>query len=573
VAKKTVYLLASGDLRASANRVCTPAQLSMEAAVAAAFKKLGVTLKRAHPIDRDGHCFIDSQKFGMEVFRSIPPEAPIVVAEAAWQYSHHVLAGLSVHKGKILTLANWSGQWPGLVGMLNLNGSLTKAGVDYATLWSDDFTDEKFLGGLKAWLARGPKGVKHDTSHVRPLGKVQSKLPASALKLGAKFAQKFRARKAIMGVFDEGCMGMFNAIIPDELLHPAGVFKERLSQSSLFARMMNVADEEAWDVLDWYKAKGLKFQFGQSEENDLTENQVHQQCKMYIAAVRIADEFGCDTIGIQYQQGLKDLAPASDLVEGTLNNVDRPPVFAEGAEPRQDADATAGARELFKGEAVPHFNEVDECAGLDGLITYRLWRELGYAPENTLHDLRWGRHYTGEGSYPAGSVLGGNAKRETRNAKQIDDYVWVFEISGAVPPAHFAAGWAGASSERQPPMYFRLGGGTLKGISKPGHIVWSRIYVEGRGGAQRLVFDTGIGEVVELPREETEDRWKLTTSQWPIMHAVLPGITRDQMMAKHQSNHIQVAYAPTRKDAIRAMAAKAGAMRELGMQVNVCGSF
>jgi hypothetical protein len=28
-----------------------------------------------------------------------------------------------------------------------------------------------------------------------------------------------------MGVFDEGCMGMYNAIIPDELLHPTGVFQ------------------------------------------------------------------------------------------------------------------------------------------------------------------------------------------------------------------------------------------------------------------------------------------------------------------------------------------------------------
>jgi hypothetical protein len=443
-----------------------------------------------------------------------------------------------------------------------LNGSLTKAGVNYATLWSDDFTDEKFLAGIRGWLAKGPAGVKHDLSHVRPLSR--AKLPPAALKLGAKFAAKLRARKAIMGVFDEGCMGMFNAIIPDELLHPTGVFKERLSQSTLFARMQEVSDEEAWDVLDWYKAKGVQFQFGTTEAEHLTENQVHQQCKMYIAAVRIADEFGCDAIGIQYQQGLKDLAPASDLVEGTLNNVDRPPVFAagDGADHRLDADAAA--RELFKGEAVPHFNEVDECAGLDGLITYRLWRELGYAPENTLHDLRWGRRYAGPGKLPAGSVL-------RAAGGEIDEYVWVFEISGAVPPAHFAEGWAGASSERQPPMYFRLGGGTLKGISKPGHIIWSRIYIEGRGGKQRLVFDTGIGEVVELPREETEERWKLTTSQWPIMHAVLPGISRDQMMGKHQSNHIQVGYVPGRKEAIRAMAAKAGAMRELGMEVNVCG--
>ena len=37
-------------------------------------------------------------------------------------------------------------------------------------------------------------------------------------------------------IFDEGCMGMFNAILPDDLLHATGVFKERLSQSSLFAK-------------------------------------------------------------------------------------------------------------------------------------------------------------------------------------------------------------------------------------------------------------------------------------------------------------------------------------------------
>lgn len=40
---------------------------------------------------------------------------------------------------------------------------------------------------------------------------------------------------------------------------------------------------------------------------------------MYIAAVRIADTFGCNAIGIQCQQGLKDVLPASDLSEGLLN--------------------------------------------------------------------------------------------------------------------------------------------------------------------------------------------------------------------------------------------------------------
>ena len=50
----------------------------------------------------------------MDVFMKIHPEAKLVFATAAWQYSHHVLPGLRSHKGPILTAANWSGQWPGL---------------------------------------------------------------------------------------------------------------------------------------------------------------------------------------------------------------------------------------------------------------------------------------------------------------------------------------------------------------------------------------------------------------------------------------------------------------------------
>jgi hypothetical protein len=116
-------------------------------------------------------------------------------------------------------------------------------------------------------------------------------------------------------------------------------------------------------------------------------------------------------------------------------------------------------------------------------------------------------------------------------------------------------------------MYFRLGGGTLKGISKPGWIVWSRVFIE----SGRLKFDTGLGEVVSLPEWETRERWRLTTPQWPIMHAVLKGVSRDQMMARHKSNHIQVAYAPGREGARRALFAKAAAMRELGLEVFFCG--
>lgn len=529
---KTVTLIANGDLRIAANQNCWEAQAAMESALSAAIEKEGHHVTRGHAYNpTKKHGFIDSQKYGIEVFRSLDPEAPLIVAEAVWQYSQHILPGLYTHRGPILTVANWSGTWPGLVGMLNLNGSLTRMGVEYSTLWSDNFTDDFFLEGLRKWLTTGK--VEHPTPHVRPFAGTEESL---AVEIGAHFGRRLVQEKRIMGVFDEGCMGMYNAIIPDELLNRTGVFKERLSQSALYAKMLTVSDEEARAAFDWCLKKGIQFQFGSNEEVDLTENQVLQQCKMYIAAVRIADEFGCSTIGIQYQQGLKDLAPASDLAEGLLNNQDRPPVYHE----------ETGA-ELFAGDALPHFNEVDECAGLDGLVTYHLWKDLGFPPENTLHDLRWGRHFQSE---------------------TLDDYVWVFLISGAAPAAHFVDGYQGARSERQPSMYFRLGGGTLKGISKPGSIVWSRVFVEDGS----LKFDTGLAEVVELPAEETADRWEQTTSQWPIMHAVLDGITRDQMMARHKSNHIQVVYAPSREEAKHGLLAKAAVMRELGLEVSICGN-
>jgi hypothetical protein len=529
---KTILLVANGDLRQSANEVCWPAQHAMEQALAAAVAKLGYKLVRAHPYKPAlKHGFIGSQKEGMAVFANLDPETPLIVAEAVWQYSHHLLHGLISHRAPILTVANWSGTWPGLVGMLNLNGSLTKAGVKYSTLWSEDFTDEYFIAGLKSWLTKG--AVVHATKHVKPLAK--AKLPPKARTLAKAIAADLRRRKSIMGVFDEGCMGMFNAIIPDELLFPTGVYKERLSQSALYAGARDVSDADAKAVYQWLRKKGMTFHLGQDEATELTEAQVLWQCKTYVAALRIADEFGCETIGIQYQQGLKDLLPASDLVEGILNNSDRPPV------------KNAAGKVIRAGQPMTHFNEVDECAGLDGLFTNRVHTALGQPVENTLHDLRWGA-YDESGT--------------------TDEYVWVFLISGSAPPAHHIGGYKGTDSLRQPPMYFRLGGGTVRGIAKPGEIVWSRIFV----ADGKLKMDLGRAKVITLPRAETERRWKETTVQWPIMHAVTYGVTRDQMMARHKANHIHVAYAHSAQEADLSMYTKAALAAELGLEVSLCGT-
>lgn len=227
--------------------------------------------------------------------------------------------------------------------------------------------------------------------------------------------------------------------------------------------------------------------------------------------------------------------PASDLVEGTLNSTLRPPVFSDH-----------GDRELYAGQAIPHFNEVDECSGLDAMMIHRINRQLGEPMETTLHDVRWG---------------------DWDRSGTTDAYVWVFEISGSVPAEH-NGGWSESHGYRQAPMYFRKGGSTLSGISKAGEIIWSRIYVANNS----LYMDIGRGEAIDLPEEECRRRLESTTPVWPLMNGVLYGITRDQMMAKHQANHIQVAYGSCAEAADHSLWARAAMASSLGIKVNVCGT-
>ncbi|MGA7147293.1 MAG: fucose isomerase [Microbacterium sp.] len=526
VPPRTAYLIASGDLRESANSAGWPTQAQMEADVTAALGELGWTVVRANGIDPDtGHGFISSQRMGLEVFKTIPADAPLIVAEAVWQYSHHVLAGLRTHGGPILTVANFAGDWPGLVGLLGLNAGMTKMGRDYATIWSVDFTDDWFKAGLKEWTETGR--ITHDASHVRPLGELPD---TPEVQLGRALGDELLADKAIIGVFDEGCMGMYNAIFDDELLNVTGIYKERLSQSALYAEMLTVTDAEADAARDWLIERGMTFRFGIDEATELTEAQVRWQLKMYVAALRIADDFGLDAVGIQYQQGLKDLVPASDLAEGVLNSTERPPVLSRD-----------GSRELFAGRALPHFNEADEGVAVDALITDRVWSAMGLVPDNTLHDVRWGEEYDGE-------------------------FVWVYEISGSVPGSHLG-GWDKAEGWRQGPVFFPAGGATINGVSKPGEVVISRVFIAD-GILQADIFR---GTVVELPAEETQRRKDATNPEWPIAHVVLHDITRDQFMARHKANHAQLVYAPDADTADRALIAKAAMFDRIGIAVNLVG--
>jgi len=519
--KQTIYLVSNGDNRQSACEVTWPMQDKTLREVKGAFKKLGFETKTLTQYDpKRKHGFVSRQCEGAEVFSKLDPTAPVVVVLSCWAYAHHVCGPLQTHKGPILLLANFDGTYPGLVALLNHAGTLTRLNVKYSRLWTDDFAkDAHFMKKLGEWCATGT--IKHSAAHVEDASKY--KLSAAAEKFGQALAEDILRNKRIMGQLDPGCMGMLNAVLDPAKVGAIGMPIEYLNQSDLLAEMELVSEEEAQGHLNWLIKKGCNFHWGTDGFTELVHGQVISQMKMYSAAGRIVERYGLASIGIPYQLGLVRQCPASDLVEGMLNNADRPVI----------KDPTT-KQIVKKGLPIVHFNETDLGSGIPQRLMHDILLQKKMPTETTLHDVRWGREYEGK-------------------------FLWVFLISGAAPPAHFG-GWKHAHVYRQPPMYFPLGGGTCAGVSKPGVVTWARCYE----ADNQLWMDCGTGEVVELPEAEVQDRLDRTTPVWPIANVHIPGYDRNEIMATHMSNHITIGYGDILQELI-------ATCRALGMRVRVAG--
>ncbi len=519
---KTVYLVSNGDFREPACIAGWPLQENTLAQVRKALKKFGWDAETLPHFDaKRKHGFLTRQCEGTAAFSKIDPDAPVIVLLNIWAYAHHVSGPLQTHRGPIMLLANFDGSFPGLVALLNHSASLDRLHVKHSRLWSETFSDDPFfMDNLAAWLKTGV--IKHPVGHLVDAAKLA--LSPAADTLGKTIADSIKRERRIMGQFDPGCMGMLNAVMDPAKLGAAGMPIEYLNQSDLLAEMALVSDEEAQKHLDYLLRKGANFHWGVNKFKELVYDQVLSQMKMYAAACRFVARYGLSAIGIPYQYGLVRCCPASDLVEGMLNNSDRPPV--KDPETREV---------VFPGKPIPHFNEGDIGAGVPQLLMNEIYAMKGMPPETTLHDVRWGREYDGK-------------------------FVWVFLISGGAPPAHFG-GWKNAHIHRQPPGYFPLGGGTCSGVSKPGVITWARFY-EAFGEAG---MDCGTGEVLDLPESEVRERLECTNPEWPIANVYIPGYGRNELMATHMANHIVMGYGDILQELV-------ALCRHLGIKTRVAGA-
>ena len=478
----TINIFWPGDYRAMPNQTALP---MLEAATAELEKSLS-RLGRKH---RRVGGFMTKPSEAIDALG--PLDGPIVGLYTHWVYGPHTVDGVIGHDHPLLMVSNFSGKWPGLVGLLNTGACLAAEGRKASRLWTDatEWSDDQpFLDRLAEWCETGR--VDYDASAVRAAPRAS----AAAAALAGKVHEEIRRRRPIALMLGDTSMGMTNGYFGARLVHRLGFAEHKVDQAWIIDYGKRIADKRLDDALKFVNAKGVTFHYGGAGAEDFDAAATREQLRDYLAVLDLVEEFRADCVGWQYQLGLIKLRPPSDFAEGLLNSTCRP---------ESNGDTIVDSTEADQGNLLPME------------MMKRLLKAKGLHQSVAFHDVRWGGEHDGR-------------------------FLWLLNNSGSAGAyafSHDPDTLEGVHSFRQPQQYFPVPGGTFAGASLGGPVTWARAWLD--DGAP--VMDIGRGEAVELPAAKLREWWDGTTPQWPIMIADL-GIGRDTLMAHYMSNHVAVAY-------------------------------
>jgi len=499
---KRVVLFWPGDGRKAPNDLARPSIEKATFQLEQALRKLG---REPHVIDG----FISKPHESIEKLGPITD--PMIGVCVHWFYGPHTTEGMVGKDNPLLLASNFSGEWPGLVGLLNTGACLESLDRPFSRIWTDakDWTaDKKFMDRLAQWCETGKISYpKKDLSY-------ETKIPRQAAKTARQIADEIRKRKILILMLGDTSMGMINGYFGARMLHRYGFAEHKIDQAWLLDRGPRIAAKRVQDAFEFVRDRGVTFHWKENGSADFDEKATCEQLRDYLAVLDLLQEYKADCLGWQYQLGLIPLRPPSDFSEGLLNSSCRP---------ESNGDTVVCSTEADQGNAIPME------------LMKRLLKSKGLHQGVFFHDVRWGGEWEGR-------------------------FLWVLlnsGSSGAYAFNHDADSLKGVHSYRQPAAYFPTPGGTFTGESLPGEVTWARSYI--RQGV--LWMDIGRGEVVQLPPAVRDEWWNGTTRVWPFMAADLH-MSRDTLMAHYMSNHIAVAYG----DIFSEMAALS---KELGFKVRI----
>lgn len=498
--KQKIALFWPGDARRKPNELALPNIVEATVQMERALDKLGKKSYRVEGFLEKPHESIE--KLG-------PIDDPMIGVCVHWFYGPHTTDGVVGKDNPLLLASNFSGRWPGLVGLLNTGACLEMLERPFSRLWTEapDFSkDDLFMSRLEAWCSTGR--IEYGTEQVRGSAPVSE----GAVALAKQVADEIRRRRVLVLMLGDTSMGMINGYFGPRLLHRHGFTEHKIDQAWIIDRGRRIEEKRISDALAFVKDRGVTFHY----QGDFDENATREQLRDYLTVLDLVGEYKADCLGWQYQLGLIPLRPPSDFAEGLLNSTCRPE---------------------SNGDTIPTATEADQGNVLPMEMMKRLLRAKGLHQAVMFHDVRWGAKHDGR-------------------------FLWVLLNSGscgAYAFNHEPDTLRGAHTYRQPALYFPTPGGTFAGESLPGAMTWARAYVR-RG---ELWMDIGKGEVVKLPPEVRDTWWEGTTREWPFMAADM-GIGQETLMAHYLSNHVAVAYG----DVFGEMVALSS---ELGFRVRILG--
>jgi L-fucose isomerase-like protein len=497
---KKIAVFWPGDARQKPNELATPNMVEATGQLERALKKLGRAPYLVEGFLAKPHESIE--KLG-------PIDDPMIGVCVHWFYGPHTTDGVVGKDNPLLLASNFSGRWPGLVGLLNTGACLESLDRPFSRAWTDapDWTtDATFMARLDEWCNSGK--IRYGEDEVRYHAPVAPDAAARA----SQVAAEIKKRRVLVMMLGDTSMGMINGYFGPRLLNKHGFTEHKIDQAWIIDRGRRVDDKRIQAAFDFCVKAGVTFHWG----GDFDEKATKEQLRDYLAVLDMTHEFKADCLGWQYQLGLIPLRPPSDFAEGLFNSACRP---------ESNGDTIACATEADQGNAVPME------------MMKRLLKKKGLHQAVMFHDVRWGAEHDGR-------------------------FLWVLLNSGscgAYAFNHDPKSLANVHSYRQPALYFPTPGGTFAGESLPGQMTWARAYI--KQGV--LWMDVGKGEVVRLSPNVRDEWWQGTTREWPFMAADM-GITQETLMAHYLSNHVAVAYG----DIFGEMVALS---QELGFKVRILG--
>lgn len=502
--RQKIAIFWPGDYRVKPNEWALPGAEQATVQLERALQKLGRSSYRVKGFLSRPHESIEKLS---------PIDDPMIGIYTHWVYGPHTTDGVVGKNNPLLLASNFSGQWPGLVGLLNTGACLESVGRESSRVWTsaEDWTaDPGLMERLDQWCSTGRIAYPEDEFSY------QAAVSPEAEALAQSVAEEIRRRRILALTLGDTSMGMINGYLGPRLLTRVGFTEHKVDQAWIVHRGQGISDKRVDDAYNFVLNNGVAFHYHEKEAEDFGDQATRDQLRDYLAVLDMVDEFKADCLGWQYQLGLIHLRPPSDFAEGLLNSVCRP---------ESNGDTIATATEADQGNLVPME------------MMKRLLKAKGLHQAVIFHDVRWGAEHEGR-------------------------FLWVLLNSGSCSAYafnHDPATLKGVHSYRQPAGYFPTPGGTFAGECLPGHITWARAYLKGG----ELWMDVGKGEVVKLPEKKRDEWWNGTTRQWPFMAAYL-GVRQDTLMAHYLSNHIAVAYGDIFEETV-------SLSQKLGFKVRVLG--